>query len=255
MRKIVNQPLGSTTMEYTGLEVFELEPEDVLEMTAPKGVEYCVVLLYGYGHSTINETNENQIGNRMSVFSDTVAYALYICELDSFRFVATTEAQIAVCSGKSNGTHPSRMIPPNINGIEQRGYGNIKRTAKNILPESDPADSLLIVEVITEGGNWSSFPSHRHDENDLPHQSMLEEIYFHKVNPSEKGFALQRVYNDDTSIDEAYVLKDNTVVNVPQGYHPVSVPPGCTLYYLNVMAGPTRTWVFHNDPTFEHLIK
>lgn len=255
MKKIINQAINTGEMKYTGLEVFDLESDDILEMSAPEGNEYCVVLLSGYGHASINDTEHGIIGNRDTVFSDTVAYAMYITQNDGFSFKATTKAQVAVCSGLGKGTFPSRLIKPNTKGIEKRGYGQIQRTAKNILPESDDADSLLIVEVITTGGNWSSFPSHRHDQNDLPNQSLLEEIYLHKLDPEDKGFAFQRVYNDDESLDEAYILKNNTVVNVPEGYHPVSVPPGCNLYYLNVMAGPKRTWVFYNDPTFEHLLK
>ena len=93
----------------------------------------------------------------------------------------------------------------------------------NILPDTDVADSLLVVEVIAPGGNWSSYPPHRHDTDDLPHQSSLEETYYHRQSPSQ-GFAFQRVYTDDRSLDETMSVEDGDVVMVPKGYHPVGAP-------------------------------
>ena len=110
-----------------------------------------------------------------------------------------------------------------------------------------PAHSLLVVEVITPNGNWSSYPPHKHDADDPPSESCLEEVYFHRINPPQ-GFALQRVYTDDRTLDETMTVEDSNVVLVPKGYHPVGAPHGYDLYYLNVMAGPVRAWHFTNDP-------
>ena len=254
MKKTINVQLRQD-MDYTGLEVYTLKAGEVYSEKLPDDTESCVVIVTGYANATLAGQDLGEIGNRMSVFEDTVAHALYVCPGDEFVLEANTDLEIALTKGIATGKYESRLIKPQRHYIEKRGYGQIQRTAKNILPEQDEAESLLIVEVITEGGNWSSFPSHRHDEDDLPDQSFLEEIYYHKITPEEKGFAFQRVYNDDESLNETYTLKNNSTVLVKEGYHPVSVPPGCNLYYLNVMAGPKRTWKFHNDPTFEHLIK
>jgi 5-deoxy-glucuronate isomerase len=110
----------------------------------------------------------------------------------------------------------------------------------------------LVVEVFTPEGHWSSYPPHKHDRNHLPEESYLEETYYHKINPGH-GFAVQRIYTDDRSLDETLVIKDGDAVLVPKGYHPVSAPPGYDVYYLNVMAGPVRTWKFKNDPDHEWL--
>lgn len=248
-------PLQESGMLYTGLDIYTLKEDETFAYTAGADRELCVVLLSGYIDCTLAGEQYQNLGNRDSVFSDTVAYALYVSANDHFEIKAKSAVEIAVCEGWGSGKYASHVIDPKPSYIEHRGYGAMQRTAKNILPELDEAESLLIVEVITEGGNWSSFPSHRHDEDDLPHQSNLEEIYYHRVSNPEGGFAFQRVYNDDQSLDEAYVLKDGCVVLVREGYHPVAVPPGNDVYYLNVMAGPKRTWKFHNDPHFEHLIK
>ena len=100
----------------------------------------------------------------------------------------------------------------------------------------------------------SSYPPHKHDTDNLPNESSLEETYYHRLNPPQ-GYVLQRVYTDDRSLDEAVAAEDHDVVMVPRGYHPVTVPHGYTSYYLNVMAGPKRSWVFRNDPAHEWILK
>ncbi len=129
----------------------------------------------------------------------------------------------------------------------KRGSGRTERTIYNILMEDRSAESLLVTEVFTPGGNWSSYPPHKHDTDDLPHESYLEETYYHRTAHPE-GFAVQLVYTDDRSLDEALQVRDGDVVLVPRGYHPVAAGPGYDLYYLNVMAGPHRRWLVTTDP-------
>jgi 5-deoxy-glucuronate isomerase len=119
--------------------------------------------------------------------------------------------------------------------------------------EDRPAERLLVVEVITPNGHWSSYPPHKHDQDDRPRETYLEETYYHRIRP-EKGFAVQRVYTEDRAIDETVTFFDGDVVLVPRGYHVVSTPPGYDLYYLNVMAGPVREWKIKNDPEHEWLL-
>jgi 5-deoxy-glucuronate isomerase len=108
--------------------------------------------------------------------------------------------------------------------------------------------------VLTPAGHWSSYPPHKHDRDALPDESFLEETYYHRLNP-ERGFALQRVYTDDRDLDETVAVANGDTVLVPRGYHTVSAPPGYELYYLNVMAGPTRTWAIQNDPNHEWMLQ
>ena len=118
----------------------------------------------------------------------------------------------------------------------------------------EPAAALLVCEVITPGGNWSSYPPHKHDVDATPRESALEETYYHRISPA-KGFALQRVYSADRELDETMSIGDRDTVLVPRGYHTVSAPPGYDLYYLNVMAGPTRAWAIANDPDHEWRLR
>ena len=137
---------------------------------------------------------------------------------------------------------------------EVRGKGTNQRFVRNILPETEPADSLLVVEVITPGGHWSSYPPHKHDTATEGEETALEETYYHRLNPPQ-GFAFQRVYTDDRSIDEAVTVEDGDVVMVPRGYHPAGAAHGYDLYYLNVMAGPKRQWIFRNDPAHDWIVR
>lgn len=117
----------------------------------------------------------------------------------------------------------------------------------------DYCDSLLVTEVFTPAGNWSSYPSHRHDEDDAPRITYLEETDYHRLKPAQ-GFGVQRVYTDDGTLDETMAIKNHDVVLVPRGHHPCGAPYGFEMYYLNVMAGPLRKWRFVPDPAVQGIL-
>ena len=117
----------------------------------------------------------------------------------------------------------------------------MERTIHDILMEAQPAETLLITEVLTPGGHWSSYPPHKHDTHDPPRETYLEELYYHRLRRPD-GWAVQRVYARDGSLDVSVAVRDGDCVLVPRGYHPVSAAPGFDLYYLNIMAGPLRQW-------------
>jgi 5-deoxy-glucuronate isomerase len=142
------------------------------------------------------------------------------------------------------------VLPGETIAVETRGHGPLERYVHPILMDDQGAESLLVVEVLTPAGHWSSYPPHKHDHDDPPRQSRLEETYYHRIRP-ERGFGLQRVYAYDTALDETLTFRDRDCVLVPRGYHTVSAPPGYEVYYLNVMAGPTRLWAVANDPDHE----
>ena len=135
-----------------------------------------------------------------------------------------------------------------------RGQGTNTRYVCDILPATEPAEHLLVVEVRTPSAHSSSYPPHKHDTDDAPNETSLEETYYHRVDPPQ-GFVFQRVYTDDRSIDQSMAVENRDTVLVPRGYHPVVVPHGYRSYYLNVMAGPKRAWHFKNDPAHEWMLK
>ncbi len=243
----------SANWTYVGFDLYELLPgQSVSKNTEDR--EVCLVVVTGRATIKTDGQAFENIGGRDSVFENQGPHAVYVPAGSSYSVSATSDLTLGICSapGKPN-SNPARLISPADMGRMTRGVGTNVRHVCNILPDTEIADSLLVVEVITPGGNWSSYPPHRHDTDDLPNQSSLEETYYHRLNPSQ-GFAFQRVYTDDRSLDETMSVEDGDVVMVPKGYHPVGAPHGYDLYYLNVMAGPTREWVFKNDPDHDWIM-
>ncbi|WP_274626842.1 5-deoxy-glucuronate isomerase [Arvimicrobium flavum] len=238
---------------YVGFDLHRLAPEDVA--SGETGArEVCLVFVTGKGRVTAGGNDLGLLGERMSPFEGK-PWSVYLPQGSDWSVTAETELELAVCSAPGlGGGLPIRVIGPEDVGREVRGKGTNTRHVTNILPETAPADSLLVVEVITPGGHTSSYPPHKHDQDNLPAESYLEETYYHRLNPPQ-GFAFQRVYTDDRSLDEAMAVEDGDVVLVPKGYHPCAACHGYDLYYLNVMAGPKRTWKFHNAQEHEWLLK
>lgn len=235
----------SAGWRYVGFEVFRLKRGQQLERSAGDR-EVCAVVLAGRVAVSAEGRPLGTIGERASVFGGK-PWSAYLPAGGLFAIGAVEDAEVALCSAPGTGQLPARVIGPDRVSYEKRGRGTNERHVYNILPENEPAESLLVVEVITPGGNWSSYPPHKHDRDALPDESFLEETYYHRLNPPQ-GFAFQRVYTDDRSIDETYAVENGDCLMVPRGYHPVGAPHGYDLYYLNVMAGPQRRWLFANDP-------
>jgi 5-deoxy-glucuronate isomerase len=243
----------SAGWKYVGFELYDLQPGADLVLQQA-GRELCLVVLSGTASVKVGEQLWNGVGGRSSVFDERAPGVVYVPAGVSADVSADTLVELAVCSAPGTGNSGSaRMIDEKKMSQEVRGQGTNTRYVRNILPENEPADNLLVVEVITPPGHWSSYPPHKHDRDALPEESKLEETYYHRLKPS-SGYVHQRVYTDDRSLDETLSAEDRDVVLVPEGYHPVGVPHGYTSYYLNVMAGPVREWHFANDPAHEWII-
>jgi len=238
---------------HVGFEVFELKAGEVLERDTGER-ELGVVMLTGRARAQTRGEDWGEIGKRMDIFERTPAYVLYAPSGEHVRLEAVTDVEVALCSAPGHGSYPARLIRPQDVDTMNRGSGSMRRRIHNLLPDSEPADSLLLVEVYTPAGNWSSYPPHKHDTDREDSETQLEETYYHRLNPPQ-GFAFQRVYTDDRTLDEALAVENGQCVMVPRGYHPVGAPAGYDLYYLNVMAGPKRQWLFQNDPAHEWLFE
>ena len=218
------------------------------------GRETCLVLVAGTADIVAAGRTFADVGGRLSPFEDRSPGAVYLPAGIPWRVIAKGPVELAVCSAPGTGRGEARLIAEEQMSREVRGRGTNTRYVRNILPQTQPADSLLVVEVITPGGHWSSYPPHKHDTATPAHETALEETYYHRLRPAQ-GFAFQRVYTDDRSLDETVCVEDGDVVMVPRGYHPVGTPHGYELYYLNVMAGDAREWIFRNDPAHEWVIR
>jgi 5-deoxy-glucuronate isomerase len=212
--------------------------------------EVCIVVVQGSADVRSEHGDWLGLGGRADPWGGPPD-AVYLPPGSTFTVDAAPSAEIALCwAPGGSGQVRARVLPGSEIEIETRGYGAQERFVCPILMGDREADSLLVCEVLTPAGHWSSYPPHKHDRDDPPAETFLEETYYHRLNPA-RGFGLQRVYSDDRSLDESLSFGDRDCVLVPRGYHTVSAPPGYELYYLNVMAGPTRAWAVANDPDHE----
>ncbi len=235
----------SAGWKYVGFEVYQLSPRGRIECSTA-GRELCVVILSGRADVKCGGHMWRDVGSRESIFAGPPD-AVYIPPGNGLVIEARTECELAMCwAPAKRGVAPARLGAADVRPFK-RGSGRTERTIHNILMEDRPAESLLVTEVFTPGGNWSSYPPHKHDTEDIPRETYLEETYYHRTARPD-GFAVQLVYTDDRSLDEAIQVRDGDVVLVPRGYHPVAAAPGYDLYYLNVMAGPVRRWLVTTDP-------
>ncbi len=238
---------------YVGFAAYRLAKDELLYVHE-QARESCIVVLSGAVTIEVDGKRYPSIGARDSVFEDTAPYALYVPPHVRATVRAERDAELGIATAPAEGRHPTRLIEPSRMLRSVRGKGANTRYVCDILPQTEPAESLLVVEVRTPSGHSSSYPPHKHDADRIPHESALEETYYHRLDPPQ-GFAFQRVYTDSRDLDESMAVENHDVVMVPRGYHPVVVPYGYDSYYLNVMAGPQRVWHFKNDPAHDWIAK
>ena len=238
---VVRVTPGSAGWRYVGFEVVGVAGR--LERRE-EARETCVVVLSGTCDLSAGDVEARGLGRR-DVFAGP-PQAIYVPP--GVAWTAVGDAQLALCTAPASGRLPPRLLDEPT--LLTRGEGTEERRIANILMEDEEAESLLVTEVITPRGHWSSYPPHKHDTDDPPRETYLEETYYHRLDPAD-GFAFQRVYTDDRSLDEAVAVRDGDVVLVPRGYHPVAAGARHDLYYLNVMAGPVREWRISADPAYD----
>lgn len=265
MSKLLRKPSGDSSQRhditpenanwgYVGFELHDLAKGQSVEGETGDR-EIILVMVEGKAEVSAAGQDWGLLGERMSVFERTPPHCLYVPNGKSWMVKAETECKVAICSAPGKGNYPARRLGPEGIELTQRGKGQNTRYINNIAMEDrDVADSLLVTEVFTPNGNWSSYPSHRHDEDDFPRMTYLEETYYHRLNPAD-GFGVQRVYTDDSSLDETMAVRDGDVVLVPKGHHPCGAPYGFDMYYLNVMAGPLRKWRFEPAPEVKWIME
>jgi 5-deoxy-glucuronate isomerase len=165
---------------------------------------------------------------------------------------------VAPTSGRVGVTTEPRLITPSQVDVEIRGTGRATRQINHIVKPDFPADRLLLVEVLTPGGNWSSWPPHKHDIDNMPKEAVLEEIYHYRFRRSD-AFGVQRLYrrpgtplaSSSGPRDTTWAVRDGDVVLVTDGYHPFVAAPADDAYYLNALAGDRRTMACSFDPAFD----
>lgn len=223
--------------------------------------ELALVSLSGSFDVASSEGQWKNVGERTGVFSGLPS-ALFLSKETDLMVTSLKGCEFAAAWAPAHKKNSPRRIDPQDIEVEIRGGDNATRQINKIIPPGFPCDRLVLVEVYTPSGNWSSYPPHKHDlilndDQGKILEADLDEIYFYKIDRPE-GYALQRIYTDETSplhqagfpIDATVLVRDNDTVLVPEGYHPVVVPPGYTAYYLNVLVGSAQSLAAVDDPQY-----
>jgi 5-deoxy-glucuronate isomerase len=213
-----------------------------------EGRELAVVLLGGRCSVESSAGTWRDLGLRANVFAGR-PFTLYLPVGTSFQVKAETDCDLAFCYCRAEESFPAKLVTPDEVRVEIRGGGNATRQIRHMLTPEFPAQRLLIVEVYTPAGNWSSYPPHKHDVHHPPDEVDLEEIYYYRMDRPE-GYAIQRVYTADRRLDATLTVRDGELVLVPEGYHPVVAAHGYNVYYLNALAGSARSMAASDDPDY-----
>jgi 5-deoxy-glucuronate isomerase len=186
------------------------------------------------------------LGPRADVFS-AYPHALYLPPETRFRVTVEEPTELADGRAPARTRFDARVVRPEDCGFEIRGGGNATRQIVDIMPPDFPADRLLVCEVFTPAGNWSSYPPHKHDIDRPPGEVKLEEIYYYRFANAE-AYGLQRLY--DKRHDQTLTVAHGDVVLIRRGYHPFVTAYGYNAYYLNVLAGTRRSMAASDDPRY-----
>ncbi|HEV3153307.1 MAG TPA: 5-deoxy-glucuronate isomerase [Candidatus Baltobacteraceae bacterium] len=251
--EIVTVRRGSADWRYVDFRVMRL-PRGGFEAGRSREDELVIVSIEGAIDVQTSEGGWPGVGGRSSPFDGPPA-CVYLPPDCDYRVEAVTDSEVAFCSAPARGRRlPARLISMRETDARVRGSGQAKRCVYNVLMEPDEASTLFVTEVLTPPGNWSSYPPHKHDVDDPPNESALEELYYYRALPA-SGFAFQRVYTVEGDIDETLTAHDGDVVLVPRGYHVCAAAPEYAIYYLNVLAGPKHVYHMTFDPAHEWIKK
>ena len=237
---------------YIGFATHRLLPGQVVRRQAEER-EIGVVVLEGTCRIRAGDRVFGEVGSRDGIFAGPPAPVVLVEPGVTLEIEALRPTTLAIADAPAGEVRVTRLVEPGDMRVEERGSGQTARRIHHLLPPDAEAGRLILVEVFTPGGNWSSYPPHKHDTEDQPRESYLEELYLYRFARPE-GFAFARVYTADRTLDQAITPMDGDAVLVPRGYHPVGMPAGYDGYYLNVMAGPTRLWHFTLDPDHAWLM-
>ena len=236
---------------FSGLRVLALEAGQGEELDTDDSE--VVVISLGGSADVLVDGQAFTLGGRASVF-DGPSDAVYAPRDARLEVISTDGGRFALCSARCENRLEPAYLPHADVPVEMRGAGQASRQVNNFgIPGVLAADRLIACEVLTPGGNWSSYPPHKHDE-ERDGETALEEIYYFEVadGPGGPGIGFQRVYgHPDADIDIAAEVRTGDAVLIPHGWHgPSMAAPGYDLYYLNVMAGPgaERAWLICDDP-------
>lgn len=249
----------SAGWDYINFEVRHLEADETLPIATGEN-ELALVNMTGRYAAATNR-GAWEFGGRENPFTGA-AHTLYLPRHTEGIVTALEAGDLAVTWVATDEDHEPWLIAPEDVPISIRGGDNVSRQINDLLPPGSPVHRLVLVEVYTPSGNWSSYPPHKHDVHTVASdgtllEADLEEVYYYRFDKP-NGYAYQRIYTDERSpmhqagnpLDVMLIARDEDVLLIPEGYHPVTSAPGYTTYYLNVLAGSAQSLANQDDPRY-----
>lgn len=237
--------IGSSTLQMLEFGMIELKEGDTVSLETGEK-EYAFIFLFGHADVKTSSCFFENVGGRTSVFGGK-AHSVYVPCGDTVEFLGKEHVKIAVVDTPCSLPGKAEHITPDRVRATVLGVKPWERDTHFIIDDQTNARFLTIGEAFITPGNWAGFPPHKHDVEDMPHEGVLEEIYYFLFQP-EQGFAIQCLYTGDGEIDEAYRVKQDEFVEFPKGYHTTVGAPGYNTYFLWMMAGKHQGFFRSNDP-------
>ena len=236
----------SASWQYLSFRVERLRGDD--HVSRNTGGEEVALVPLGGRCAVESDGLRWELGGRASVF-EGMPWALYLPRDTEYMLSAGEDVEVAAAGAVVETRLEPRLVRPEDVEIEVRGSGNATRQINHIIKPEFPAQRLLVVEVFTPAGNWSSYPPHKHDEDHPPGEVVLEEVYYYRTQSEPPGaFAVQRLYSPQYGTDLTETVRDGDIMLVPHGYHTTAAAHGYDLYYLNGLAGDRRSMAAADDP-------
>ena len=243
---------GSSACHMMEIDAVHLKAGESTDFSTGE-MEYGTVILGGTCTVTGDGMNYENIGKRKNVF-DGKAYAFYVPRHKKFTVKAVTDVKFMITKCPSNADYEPVLVTPDDVIVKHLGKPGFEREAHFIIDERLKASRVYIGENFIKGGQWSSYPGHKHDVNNMPTEGFAEEIYYYEFD-RDTGYGIQQAYTYDKKIDEAYAVRNNDIVELPKGYHPCCVAPGYTGYLLWMMSEDNRGFFMTTDPDHAWLNK
>lgn len=237
--------IGSCSLKMLEFGMIELNKDDEVSIETNEK-EYAFIFLSGHADVKVDDFQWNAVGGRTSVFSGK-AHSVYIPRRKTVTFTGCEHVKIAVCDTPIDTDSEPQLLTPDHVKTNVLGVKPWERDTHFIIDDRCNAKRLCIGEAYVTPGNWAGFPPHKHDEDNMPQEGILEEIYYFQFQP-DQGFGVQCMYTKDGEFDEAYRVKYDDLVEFPKGYHTTVGAPGYNTYFLWLMAGEHQGFFRSNDP-------
>lgn len=238
--------IGESSLKKLEFGIIELKAGDVLDFYT-EDKETAFIMLEGHCNVSFDTTVWENIGNRNNVFENRKAESFYMPIEQSLTITAIDNIKIAVCATPLNEKTEPQVLREDHVVLKLLGEQPYQRETSFIIDGNSNAKVLTIGEAYCTEGNWAGFPPHKHDVNNMPTECIAEEIYYFLFDPKQ-GFAVQCLYTADGTVDEAYRVKYDELVEFPYGYHTTVSTPGYKTYFLWLMAGDYQGFNRSSDP-------